>query len=88
MSIQPQQPPPQTVIRSDSSGRPIQAILAWVIAVCTLGYMLPWAIAATRGKANTGAIGILNLLLGWTLVGWIVALVMACGAHQAVAVSR
>ena len=44
--------------------------------------MLPWAIAATRGKSNQAAIGIINLLLGWTFIGWIVALVMACQAHQ------
>lgn len=44
--------------------------------------MLPWAVAATRGKSNATAVALINLLLGWTLIGWIVALVMACGAHQ------
>jgi hypothetical protein len=44
--------------------------------------MLPWAIAASRGKANQGAVGLINLFLGWTFVGWVVALVMACQAHQ------
>jgi hypothetical protein len=29
------------------------------------------------GKHNAGAIFALNLLLGWTLVGWVVALVWA-----------
>ncbi len=58
-------------------------IVAWVVAVVTGLYMLPWAIAATRGKANQWAIFAGNLLLGWTLVGWIVALVKACGAHRA-----
>ena len=76
-----------THITNDSRGKPIQATTAWVIAVCTLGYMLPWAVAATRGKSNAGAIGWINLLLGWTLIGWIVALVMACGAHQTIAVT-
>lgn len=56
-----------------------KAIVAWVLAVLTLLYFLPWAIAATRGKSNSGAIGWLNFLLDWTLIGWIVALVMACG---------
>lgn len=72
-------------IITDKSGKSIQATLAWLIALVTLGYMLPWAIAATRGKSNSGAIGLLNLLLGWTVIGWIVALVMACTKHQAVA---
>lgn len=56
--------------------------IAWILAVGTLGYMLPWAIAATRGRANQGAIGLVDLLVGWTVVGWIAALVMACQAHQ------
>jgi hypothetical protein len=56
--------------------------VAWVVAVLTFGYMLPWAIAASRGKANAGAVAIINLLVGWTFIGWLVALVMACGSHQ------
>jgi hypothetical protein len=55
--------------------------IAWLVALGTFLYMLPWAIAATRGKSNHGAIAVLNLLLGWTVIGWIVALVMACAAH-------
>jgi hypothetical protein len=74
--------PRRTEVVTDKRGAPIQVIVAWVLTVLTLGYMLPWAIAATRGKANAGAIGLVNLLLGWTVIGWIVALVMACGAHQ------
>ena len=65
--------------------KPIQATVAWVVAILTLGYMLPWAVAATRGKLNSGAIFWLNLLLGWTVVGWIIALVMSFSSHQAVA---
>jgi hypothetical protein len=60
----------------------VEVTFAWIITLLTLGYMLPWAIAATRGKSNSLAIGVLNLLLGWTFVGWVVSLVMACGAHQ------
>lgn len=76
-----------TQIISDKTGKPVQATTAWIIAVVSLGYMLPWAIAATRGKANAGAVGWLNLLLGWTGIGWIIALVMACTSHQKMAVA-
>jgi len=38
-------------------------------------YFLPTIIG--RHKANAGAIFILNLLLGWTVIGWVVALVWA-----------
>lgn len=72
-------------VQTDKSGKPIQLIVAWVITVLTVGYMLPWAIAASRGKSNSGAIGLVTFLLGWTVIGWIVGLVMACGAHQVVA---
>ena len=42
-------------------------------------YFLPTIVG--RDKRNAGAIFTLNLLLGWTLVGWVVALVwaMTCG---------
>ena len=73
---------------TDRRGRPFQTILGWVIAILTGGYMLPWAIAATRGKSNTGAIFWLNLLLGWTVVGWIIALVMSCTSHQVVGIKN
>jgi fumarate reductase subunit D len=59
-------------------------VIAWVVAVLTLGYMLPWAIAATRGKSNHAAVAIVNFFLGWSLIGWVVALVMACTAHRMV----
>ena len=38
-------------------------------------YFLPTIIG--HNKANVGAIFMLNLLLGWTVIGWIVALVWA-----------
>jgi len=56
--------------------------IAWILTVLTFGYMLPWAIAATRGTSNQGPVAIVNVLTGWTLIGWIVALVMACQAHR------
>ena len=55
----------------------VHMVIAWVFAVLTIGYFLPWAIAATRQKSNTLAIGLLNFLVGWTLIGWIAALVMS-----------
>ena len=42
-----------------------------------LFYFLPVVLACGNGKANSGAIFILNLFLGWTFVGWVVALVWA-----------
>lgn len=69
--------------------QPISALhvtLAWIVTVLTLFYTLPWAIAATRGKSNLAAVVLVNVLLGWTFVGWVVALVMASTPHRVLAV--
>lgn len=41
-------------------------------------YFLPMFIAWGRGHRNAGAIGMLDLVAGWTLLGWVAALVWAC----------
>lgn len=38
-------------------------------------YFLPSFIAVNNKKRNAGAIFALNLLLGWTFLGWVLALV-------------
>lgn len=40
-------------------------------------YFLPSIIALARSKRDTLAIFLLNLFLGWSIIGWIVALVWA-----------
>jgi ABC-type transport system involved in multi-copper enzyme maturation permease subunit len=71
---------------TDQRGSIIHVLIAWAFALLTLLYFLPWAIAASRYKSNSLAIMLINLLLGWTFIGWVVALVMACGSHQMAAV--
>lgn len=36
-----------------------------------IGYLAPAYIAMRRGHHQLGPIAIINLLLGWTIVGWI-----------------
>jgi hypothetical protein len=49
----------------------------WIlIGLGVVVYFLPAIVG--RRKRNAGAIFVLNLLLGWTIIGWIVALVWAC----------
>ena len=43
----------------------------------TLFYFLPSIIALARSKRDLLAIFLLNLFLGWSVIGWIVALVWA-----------
>ena len=40
-------------------------------------YFLPTIVAASRKVVNLGSIVVINVFLGWTLVGWVVALAMA-----------
>jgi hypothetical protein len=57
-----------------SDGTPILLILFGLAC-----YFLPTIIAACRDKANgTGGVFFVNLLLGWTLLGWLVAFIWAC----------
>lgn len=61
-------------------------VIAWIVTVITAGYMFPWAVAATRGKSNTWAVGLVSFFFAWTVIGWVVALVMACLPHRPVIV--
>lgn len=40
-------------------------------------WLSPGIIASKRGHRNAGGIWVVTLLLGWTIVGWVVALAMA-----------
>jgi hypothetical protein len=48
-----------------------------IFGVGFLFYFLPAIIAYARSKRDAVSILVLNLLLGWTAIGWIVALVWA-----------
>lgn len=59
------------------------ALVSFVLfAVVSVGglaiYLLPTCVAMARGRRQATAIGVLNVLLGWTFLGWVVALVWAC----------
>lgn len=40
-------------------------------------YFVPTIVAMMADRQNTGAICLLNIFLGWTLIGWVGALVWA-----------
>jgi RsiW-degrading membrane proteinase PrsW (M82 family) len=54
-------------------------ILVPAFLVCL--YLLPAFVAGKRKHKNGAAILVLNLLLGWTVLGWIIALVWACTSN-------
>jgi hypothetical protein len=47
------------------------------VALIFVAYFLPALIAGARKHHNAPGIAMLNFFLGWTLVGWVVALVWA-----------
>ncbi len=61
----------------------VTKVVAIIVAIVTGLYMLPWAIAAVRDVPHWSVFWV-NLLLGWTIIGWIVALVMALRAQRRV----
>ena len=63
-----------TVNTSDDDGT-IRGILGGLF--CLTLYFIPFGIALFRNKHNKLAIFALNLLLGWTFIGWVVALIWA-----------
>lgn len=40
-------------------------------------YFIPYIVAKSKNHKQAEAIGVLNLLAGWTLIGWVVAAVWA-----------
>ena len=50
----------------------------FLVVVCGIAiYFAPWIVAGMRGARNQAGIVVLNIFLGWTLIGWVGALVWA-----------
>lgn len=47
------------------------------VAVFAAVYVLPTVVASLRESPNVGLIKIINVFLGWTGIGWVVAMAMA-----------
>jgi ABC-type sugar transport system permease subunit len=62
----------------------MRLLFAVLITILSLFYFLPFAIAFKRKRVNSGAIFALNLFLGWSLIGWVVALVWALKDEQVI----
>jgi len=49
-------------------------------------YFLPAIVAFARSKRDAGTILVLNFFLGWTAIGWVIALVWALRQDVAVVI--
>lgn len=58
------------------------ADLAALIILAAVVYFLPAFVAVVHDHHCAMAIAVLHLLLGWTLLGWIAAMVWACTKVQ------
>jgi Superinfection immunity protein len=47
-------------------------------------YFLPSIVAVARKITHQGSVVVINVFLGWTFVGWVVALAMACRTNRVV----
>ena len=52
-------------------------VLAGIVMASAACYLLPVLIGYARHVADIGAVAVINILLGWTLIGWVAALAMA-----------
>ena len=49
----------------------------WLIAMLIGVYFIPTIVATERNVVNKWSVAVINAFLGWTLIGWVVALAMA-----------
>ena len=59
------------------------AFALFAIALAAALYLLPAIVAYKRKHHNRLAILLLNILAGWSFIGWAVAMVWACTRVQA-----
>lgn len=60
------------------------AVLCAVVLACLALYLLPLLIGLTRRVPDIGSVAAINVLLGWTLLGWAAALAMALRSQRPV----
>ena len=64
-------------------GQQMDFVLSLIMLAAMIGlYFLPGLIAYMRGHHNAVSIMLLNLFLGWTLLGWVGALVWSASSSK------
>jgi hypothetical protein len=47
-------------------------------------YFVPSIVAIARKITHQGSVVVINVFLGWTFIGWVIALAMACRTNRVV----
>lgn len=69
---------------AESTFRQVMRIsFAIFLTILTAGYLLPTTIALIRRRDNRMAIFLVNFLLGWTLLGWVITLAWSVTSDSA-----
>jgi Superinfection immunity protein len=61
----------------DDTGAGVGAGLIVLFVISFVFYWVPTVVALVRAVPNRASVIVINLFLGWTLIGWVVALSMA-----------
>ena len=55
-----------------------------LLIICVIIYMLPTLIAKARDIPSRHAVTMVNIIFGWTLIGWLVAFLWAAMAETSI----
>lgn len=70
-------------VLAQEAGESAGAIGLILIVAAIALYLLPTIVAHRRKAMNRGSVTVINILLGWTLLGWVISLAMAMGRSEA-----
>ena len=69
------------ILAAQSGGADALGALIWIAVI--VAYWVPTIVAVIRHVPNAGSVAVVDGLLGWTVIGWVVALAMACRSKPA-----
>lgn len=58
-------------------------VLALAIPLVVGMYLLPTFVAVRRAVPDRGSVAVINVLLGWSFIGWVIALALAFRSRAA-----
>lgn len=80
--------PSEVVVATTNGSAAFGGLLLLLIGLCL--YFLPTIVGSARHVRSPGTVFVINLFLGWTFIGWVVALALAFGeartTHVAISV--